>query len=208
MATLELWLVRHARPLVEPGVCYGRLDVPADPAHTAASAQALAAALQAAPQPAPTLPVWASPRTRTWALANALATLAPVGLSMQAPRADERLAEMDFGHWEGRRWDTLPRAELDAWTNDFHHHRPGGGENVAGFLARVRAALDDCHRQAQALGARRAVWVTHAGVVRAVQVWLAQTPQPLRAQDWPTAACDFGAWEVRHWPDLAAPLVK
>ncbi|WP_371809255.1 histidine phosphatase family protein [Aquabacterium sp. A08] len=201
MATLELWLVRHARPLVEPGVCYGRLDVPADPAHTAASAQALTAALRAAQgATAEPLPLWTSPRTRAQALAQAVAQHPPAGLYPPL-QVDERLAEMDFGTWEGRRWDALPRAELDAWTDDFHHHRPGGGEHVGGFLARVRDALDACHRQAQALGARRAVWVTHAGVVRAVQVWLAQTPQPLRARDWPTAACDFGAWQVRHWPD-------
>ncbi|MBV8617950.1 MAG: phosphoglycerate kinase, partial [Curvibacter sp.] len=30
----RLWLVRHARQLIAPGTCYGRLDVPADPAHT------------------------------------------------------------------------------------------------------------------------------------------------------------------------------
>ena len=84
--------------------------------------------------------------------------------------------------------------------------------HLCGRVADVATAVD-CARAvgawvvedaAQALGARRAVWITHAGVVRAVQVWLAQTPQPLRARDWPTAACDFGAWQVRHWPDPPA----
>jgi alpha-ribazole phosphatase len=119
---------------------------------------------------------------------------------MQAPRADERLAEMDFGHWEGQRWDDIPRPALDAWTADFHHHRPGGGESVASFLARVRAALDDCAQQARGPGVHRVLWITHAGVVRAIDVCLARTATPLRAMDWPAAACGFGQWQVRHWP--------
>jgi alpha-ribazole phosphatase len=34
-----LWLLRHAHPLVDAGVCYGRLDVAADAVRTAQAAQ-------------------------------------------------------------------------------------------------------------------------------------------------------------------------
>jgi alpha-ribazole phosphatase len=34
-----LWLLRHAHPLVDAGVCYGRLDVAADAARTVQAAQ-------------------------------------------------------------------------------------------------------------------------------------------------------------------------
>ena len=40
----QLWLVRHAQPLMAPGHCYGALDVPADPAATTHSARQLASA--------------------------------------------------------------------------------------------------------------------------------------------------------------------
>ena len=63
--------------------------------------------------------------------------------------------------------------------------------------ARVRDALDDCARQARAQQVRRALWFTHAGVIRAVDVWLTQTAQPLRARDWPAKACEFGHWQIR-----------
>ena len=39
---VSLWLVRHAQPLVAPGTCYGRLDVPADTHATLTAARALA----------------------------------------------------------------------------------------------------------------------------------------------------------------------
>ena len=38
---MRLWLVRHAQPLVAPGVCYGATDMPADVDATSQAAQAL-----------------------------------------------------------------------------------------------------------------------------------------------------------------------
>lgn len=38
-----LWLLRHAQPLIAQGVCYGRLDVPADPSQTLQAAMRFAA---------------------------------------------------------------------------------------------------------------------------------------------------------------------
>jgi alpha-ribazole phosphatase len=39
---MPLWVVRHARPLIAPGVCYGALDVPACPQTIRDAAEALA----------------------------------------------------------------------------------------------------------------------------------------------------------------------
>ena len=144
---MKLWLVRHAQPLVDAGVCYGRLDVAADPAATRASAQALAQAL----------PLHAvlhtSPLQRCERLARTLCTLRPD----LASKTDDRLAEMDFGSWEGQRWDALGAHALDAWTQDFAHHPPGGGESVNHVMQRVAQALDSTRNSGQ-----DTVWVTHA----------------------------------------------
>ena len=40
---MNLWLARHAQPLIGAGICYGVLDVAADAALTTAAAKALAA---------------------------------------------------------------------------------------------------------------------------------------------------------------------
>lgn len=191
-APLELWLVRHAPVTVPVGTCYGRLDVPADESLTQRAAEALGLAWTTPGTPhAPAL-AWHSPARRTADLARA-ATLQ----GLPETRPDARLAEMDFGIWEGQRWDDIPRGELDNWNADFHHHRPGNGENVAELLERVRAALLACRQQALAEGMPRAVWFTHAGVIRAVEVCLSARRLPLQARDWPTTACDFGTWQVR-----------
>ena len=69
---------------------------------------------------------------------------------------------MDFGAWEGRPWNAIPRAELDAWAADLLHARPHGGESVA-MLARPHPPR--ARRAAAAAGDTLAV--THAGPIRA-----------------------------------------
>ena len=183
-ATGHLWLARHAQPLVAPGLCYGTLDLCADPAATAHSAQQLAAELPQA------LQVRYSPLQRCVQLAHALQALRP-DLQVQP---DARLRELDFGAWEGRAWSSIARADIDAWTTAFATHRPGGGESLTAMLARVAAALQDT-RQNAAQGGSDVLWISHAGVARCVQ-WLLQAPKGNlpRSDQWPTTAPAFGAW--------------
>lgn len=187
---IDLWLVRHARPLIEPGICYGRLDMPADAAHTRESAARLAQAL-AGNQPQ----VWCSPMRRARQLADALVAALP-GVTYQV---DEALAEMDFGTWEGQPWDQIGQPSMDQWTSRFMDHAPGGGETVAQLLTRVRQALEACHRHAQQHGHSPVVWITHAGVIRALDVLLHHPdPNRLTAADWPRHGPGFGEWVQRH----------
>ncbi len=184
MTLRRLWLVRHALPLVAPGVCYGALDVPADPAATADAARRLAHAL-----PGTLSDMRHSPRQRCEQLAHAL--IAMRGDSASAP--DTRLAEMDFGTWEGRAWDTIARAEIDAWTADFGGPRASGGDSLAAMLQRVEAALSEARQVSQDRGGD-VLWITHAGVARCVQ-WLQARPGRLpRADEWPLAAPGYGEW--------------
>lgn len=178
-----LWLVRHARPLVASGVCYGALDVPADALATQIAAQALADALPRG------IAIRCSPLQRCEQLAQVLRGLRPD--LIHNSRVDPRLAEMDFGRWEGQRWDAIARAELDGWTESFATWRCGGAESVQGFMARVGAAWDETLAQHQAT-----VWVTHAGVIRAATLLAQGLRQVQRADQWPIDAPAWGAWHV------------
>ncbi|PCE25130.1 alpha-ribazole phosphatase [Paraburkholderia acidicola] len=165
---MDLVLIRHATVSVAAGVCYGRSDVPLadEPATAAAAVVARLAALRA-PQPGDTL--FTSPLTRCASIANLLAAHFDC-----ACRIDTRLEEMNFGAWEMQRWDAIDRAQLDAWTADFEHAQPHGGESVAQFAARVGAWLDDV------VVARKtspvAYVVTHAGVMRVVTALALELP--------------------------------
>ncbi|MDD2729692.1 histidine phosphatase family protein [Malikia sp.] len=195
-ASRRLWLVRHARPLVEPGLCYGSSDLPADAADTARAAHELAAVLPAGAT------LLMSGLRRAQQLALALHALRP---ELAPPVSDPRLNEMDFGRFELSRWDAIDRAEFDAWTADFHSHRFGGRESVAELLARVGQVLRDRvqgHPSAGMPDSRDRVWFTHAGVIRAASLLHAQPDARPRATDWPVHAPAFGGWLRLDWPRL------
>ena len=178
---MKLWLVRHARPLVAPGVCYGALDVAADATATLEAASALAAELPRS------VTVHASPLQRCEQLTEVLRGLRPD----LAYKTDARLAEMNFGAWEGQRWDAIARAELDAWTDAFSTWHCGGGECVQEFMARVAAVWDEASVKDQPV-----VWITHAGVIRAVSLLALGQRDVRQAQQWPVDAPAWGQWCV------------
>ena len=180
---MKLWLVRHAQTEAVPGLCYGALDVAAPRQAT----QAVAA--RVAPLLPPGLALQTSPLSRCAQLADALQARQPVATRC----IDPRLAEMDFGRWEGQLWSAIARAEFDAWLGNFGD-APAGvtGESTRRFMQRVGAVLDEV----RATG-RDTLWVTHAGVMRAVQLLQQGVRFPARANEWPAAPIDFGAcWSI------------
>jgi alpha-ribazole phosphatase len=187
-----MWLARHAKPLIEPGVCYGQLDVAADAEANLACAEALAEAL---PQG---LHIICSPLQRCEQLAQVLS-----GLRADLTyRTDPRLKEMDFGQWEGQRWDDIGAAAIDAWVADFAHYRPGGGESARAFMQRVTAAWDENSRRADTL------WITHAGVIRAAMLLHSGQRQVVRASQWPIAVPAFGDWIQLPRSDTAPAMPR
>jgi alpha-ribazole phosphatase len=102
--------------------------------------------------------MFTSPASRCLGLARELA--AP-----REPCIVEELHEMHFGAWEGLPWESVPRAELDAWAADVWSYRAGGGESTAMVAKRWRRW---CRRVTAQIGGRGlpAVAVTHAGLIR------------------------------------------
>ena len=146
---MGLILVRHTRPKVAEGLCYGQTDL--ELAGTFADdAAAILAALPAIHR------VASSPLQRCRALARYIADAGELPLEF-----DERLMEMDFGAWEGQHWSEIPASEVDAWDEDFLQARSHGGESVAMFMSRVEAALADWSARRETIAV-----VTHAGVIK------------------------------------------
>ena len=158
--------MRHPAPLIEPGICYGRLELPL---HPDADVECMARD----PLLAGSAHVWTSPSRRCRELADLIAEVFSIPLS-----ADPRLMELDFGEWEGKPWGDIPRTELDRWATAPLGFRPPGGESGAELIARVtefRAKLtEDC------------VVVSHGGPLRVLSallrgeaVDLFSPPQPI-----------------------------
>jgi alpha-ribazole phosphatase len=185
---MKLWLVRHAQPLIEAGICYGATDVEADAQATLKAAHALAQVLPAG------LGMLSSPLQRCERLSQSICRLRP-DLSY---KTEPRLVEMDFGTWEGQRWDDIAPADLQNWTDAFDTWRCGGAESVDQMMARVSALWDASRASRQ-----NAVWITHAGVIRAATLVAQGMRQVKRADQWPVAGPAFGTHQVLD--DTAAP---
>lgn len=182
---MELVLIRHAQPHVEPGVCYGRLDLPlADPMFPCVESLAQALDRHGSGRPARII---ASPARR----ASETARLLAAAIGHADVEHEPRLREVDFGEWEGRRWDDLPREGLDQWAADLMHACPHGGETTGAAWARVAQWADEMQAHADRAGC---VWVVcHAGPMRMLAAhWLRM---PLTATlDWQLgwgASCAF-----------------
>ena len=176
---MTLWLVRHARPLIEKSICYGQLDMKADVLETQQCAEML---INVLPQGAYLL---TSTLQRCELLAHTFIALQP-GLTF---KKDTRLQEMNFGQWEGRPWADIDPAELTAWTDDFAHYRAGGtGESVVQFMTRVASAFDELDPT------KETVWLTHAGVIRAASLIAQGVRHISRADEWPIDAPAYGQW--------------
>ncbi|MGB4066312.1 MAG: alpha-ribazole phosphatase family protein [Azonexus sp.] len=139
---MRLHLIRHPKPTIEAGICYGQLEI-------SAKIEIAEVARLRAELP-PGLPLWSSPLLRCRQLAEQL---------HPQPIIDARLAEMNFGDWEGRLWNDISRHELDAWAADVAGYAPPGGESPAALQQRALAFV-------AGLDVPEAVIVTHAGIIR------------------------------------------
>ena len=176
---MTLWLVRHALPLIDNGICYGQLDIPADLQATRYCAQQLVKVLPKA------ITIITSTLQRCELLAPELRRLQP-DLML---KNDKKLQEMNFGKWEGCAWADIDPAELAAWTDDFANYPAGGtGESVTQFMTRVAAAFDELNP------AKDTLWITHAGVIRAATLIAQGIRHISRADQWPIAAPAYGQW--------------
>ncbi len=148
--------LRHPKPDVPAGLCYGRTDLDIGPDGAAEIAQAL----ETTPR---VVRVIASPALRCRKLAEELARRDGVALSF-----DRRLWELDFGDWEGMRWDDIRRADSDRWADDPWTIAPPGGETFAAVHARVGAVLAEAIVDS---GPGTAL-VCHAGPIRVARMIL------------------------------------
>lgn len=95
-------------------------------------------------------------------------------------RVEPRLREIGLGAWEGLSHAEVKRDQAEAYAaykRDIVHGMPQGAEPVLGFMARVRAALDEL---ASAFVGQRVLVVSHAVVMRAaLAIALDAPPQAL-----------------------------
>jgi alpha-ribazole phosphatase len=150
--------------LIDPGICYGRLDIPLHP-------EAAIGDIAAHPLLAGASRVWTSPAQRCRVLAEAIAAALSVPLIV-----DDRLQELNFGAWEGIAWDAVPRAELDRWADSVLTFAPPGGESGVALIERVRSFDAELRHVGE-----DCVVVSHGGPLKVLGALLSGRPVDLLA---------------------------
>ena len=151
---MQLYLIRHPKPEIATGICYGQSDIDVSDLNCRLVFEQLKTAL-------PTdISMFSSPLQRCAKLARLLHRI---------PRLDARLMEMHFGKWEMQSWDVIDRSEIDAWAANVAGYQMVGGETVIDMAARVIDFLRDLSQK----NLHAAAIVAHAGSIRMILAYQA-----------------------------------
>jgi alpha-ribazole phosphatase len=185
MVKSRIYLLRHTRPAIDTSVCYGRTDVALAQTWQRDVEECLASV-------APAVRIYSSPSTRCRTLAQVIGRRDGVDV-----RLDPRLLELDFGIWEGRRWEEIPRACIEEWAADLLNYAPGGGESLVSLWDRVHSFREEIMRDDGDV-----ILVSHHGPLRALAAQLAgQPPKAMFTRQFP-----WGSITPSHCGQPAIPL--
>lgn len=148
---MYLRLIRHTRPHVEPGICYGQSDLDVCESFEEEVLEVLRNL------PTTVELVYASPLKRCSALATKIAEARNLPLVF-----DERLKELNFGEWEMKNWNEIPSDELKIWMDSFVSERCPGGESYMDLQQRVH----EFFTEVKARPHQHIAIITHAGVIK------------------------------------------
>ena len=154
---MEIYLIRHTTPLVAKGVCYGQTDLDITETFTT-EANIIKTHL-----PSTIQQVYSSPLQRCTKLAAYLFPVNDIILH-------DALMEINCGSWEMKRWDDIPREDLEPWMKDFVNIRTPLGENYQDLYTRVNAVFDEIIAKALP-----AAIVAHGGVLRSILSYITNT---------------------------------
>jgi alpha-ribazole phosphatase len=155
---MEIYLIRHTKPDIAKGICYGQTDL-----DVVASFEAEAAAIQTH-IPDSIREVHSSPLQRCSKLASYLFPDREIAFH-------DHLMEIHCGDWEMQAWDAIPAADIQPWMDDFVQVTIPGGESYITLFDRVVARFE-----AIAASGVPAVIVAHGGVIRSILAHISSTP--------------------------------
>ncbi|WP_346266704.1 histidine phosphatase family protein [Neokomagataea anthophila] len=144
-------LCRHAAVMGVSGRCYGQSDV-----CLAEGWEQFGDGLSVLVKGSGAEVIHSSPLQRCRLLAEYVAH--KTGLPLED---DHRLRELNFGAWEGTKWDDVSRIQLDQWATNPLGFAPPGGESGQELIERVQAYWQDVQHSAQGV-----CIITHGGPLR------------------------------------------
>lgn len=154
---MEIYLVRHTTPLIEKGICYGQTDLDITENFDAESKNILDKI-----QFDSDTKVYSSPSKRCTKLAS---------LFNKNFVTDKRILELNFGSWELKKWDDIPKEEMTPWMQDFVNVSVPKGESYTELAKRA----NQFYYEIKAQNNKQTIIISHAGVIRSILAMLTST---------------------------------
>ena len=151
-------LIRHTKPEIAAGICYGQTDLELASSFTQEADTVLSKLLPHYDA------VFTSPLKRCASLAAKIKASKTI--------SDARIMEYNFGDWEMLKWNDFSSDEAKNWMNDFVEQTPPNGENMIAMQERVMDFWSELH----ALEYENIAVVCHAGVIRLIHAEIFKTP--------------------------------
>lgn len=148
---LPVLISRHPQVEGASGLCYGRREMT-----LGAGWEAGAAGLMTLARGIGCAVIHTSPSSRCRIVAKMLEDWSGLPVC-----SDDRLRELDFGQWEGRAWEDVPRAALEDWAADPEGFYPPEGESGRKLQERIQSFWKDLLRAGQP-----ALILSHGGPLR------------------------------------------
>ena len=155
---MQIHLIRHTTPNIDPGVCYGQTDLEL----AASFEQEKLAVLSKLNEHYDA--VYTSPLKRCALLAK--------HIDGEQRINDQRLMEYNFGDWELLAWSEFKSEEAQNWMNNFVDQTAPNGENMITMQKRVDEFWQELIQQPY----ERVAVITHSGVMRIIHGLILSTP--------------------------------
>ena len=156
-AKLDIYFIRHSKPLIEAGTCYGHLDCPVadDYEHQLAKIISYFEGIKINA-------IYSSPLIRCSVLAEDIAK----EYVDEAIVYDNRLKEIHFGDWEGKKWNDIAREKIDEWNENRLSFCFPNGESPEIFHERVLQVSNEFFEfDTSNIILKSIVVVAHSGVI-------------------------------------------
>ena len=154
---MEIYLVRHTTPKIDKGICYGQSDLDTTENFDLESKEIL----NKISIDEQTI-VYSSPSKRCTQLAT---LFSPDYIE------DKRILELNFGDWELKKWDAIPKEEITPWMQDFVHVKVPNGESYTELAERTHSFFKEITEKNHA----KVILICHGGVIRSILAKLTQT---------------------------------
>ncbi|MBQ0089312.1 MAG: alpha-ribazole phosphatase family protein [Prevotellaceae bacterium] len=154
---MQVYLIRHTKPNVPIGTCYGQSDVDIAPTfrEEATGTLSLLKGIQFDK-------VYCSPLRRATKLA--------VFCGYPDAERDDRLMEMNMGEWEMRWIEDIPDVSIDLWYDQFDTIHAPGGETFDDLYNRIVDFLNEKKKE----GYNRIALFCHGGPILCARVFAGQ----------------------------------